>query len=418
MKIDIEIGESHSTLRIAGRLDAAWAGHFHAAAGELLRDGRHRIRIDASDLEYLSSAGLRTLLKIRRELDAVNGSLAIVRASVFVRDTLRMSGLDSLLVGEETLARAPATIVEPPVPMTPSAPVIAGMQVEPHELDPGGSIAVRVHAGWTPWARVGASDLREIAFPRPRIGLGIGASAQGATDALGRLGEFVVAAGCLVWLPGDGAESPDFLEQEEQLVPRLHTVQALVGEGAFSHLLRFRPTTPGAVVNIDDLIVQAMSATGAEAVAAVILAEADGLVGAALARSPGLIGPADRPGEFPEIRNWMAFCGERLHRRSQALVVAFACRESASADLPMLATMPLGAGLRIHAHAVAWPFRPFPQGMVDLDSAVRAVAAENSPLGLLHLLADDRPVVGLGRSAFVRGACWCAPLRRSMEAPS
>lgn len=418
MKIEILIGESHSTLRVAGRLDAAWASHFHSAASELMRDGRHRVRIDASELEYLSSAGLRTLLKIRRELDAVHGSLAIVSASVFVRDTLRMSGLDSLLVGEETLAQAPATIVEPPIPMVPAAPKVAGMQVEPHVLDPAGGIAVRVHAGWSPWAAVAPSDLREVSFPRSRFGLGIGASGQGVGDAIGRLGEFVAAAGCLAWLPGDGAEVPDFLEQEEQFVPRLHAVQALVGEGAFSHLLRFRPTSPEAVVQIDELIGQAMAATGADAVAAVVLAEVEGLVGAALSRSPGLIRPVDRPGEFPEIRNWMAFCGERLYRRAQALVVAFACRESAAMDLPSLGAAPPGGGLRIHAHAVAWPFRPFPQGLVDLDAAVRAVVAENSPLGLLHLLADDRPAVGLGRSAFVRGACWCAPLRRSTEAPS
>ena len=200
-------------------------------------------------------------------------------------------------------------------------------------------------------------------------------------------------------------------------MPRLQTIQALVGEGVFSHLLRFQPATPGTGAPLSALLEQAMAATASDAVAAVLLAETEGLVGASLARSPGLIREGDRPGEFPAIRDWLAFCGERLHRRTQSLVVAFACRERVVGSLPALASTPARAGLHLHAHAVAWPFRPFPQGVVDVEAAVRAVTDESAPLGLLHLLIDDRPAIGLGESAFLRGACWCAPLRRGMEVP-
>ncbi len=417
MKIETQISESCAVLRLTGRLDAAWAAHFHAAVGELVRDGHHRLRIDASALEYLSSAGLRVLLKARREVDAVNGSMGIVRASPFVRETLRMSGLESLLApdgeAEEPAAPAPADTAAPP-----AAEPVAGMRFERHLLDAAAGVEVRVHAGWKPWDVVTADSFAEMEFPRQRFGLGIGAPGNGAEDARGRLGDFVAAAGCLAWMPGDGAESPDYLEQEDRFVPRLHTVQALAGDGAFSHLLRFRPETRDAFVSLDDLLEQALNATGADAVAAVILAEIDGLVGAALGRSPGLIRPGDRPGDFPEIRNWMAFCGERLYRRSQALVVAFAGREGKAAALPHMQPMPFRPGLRAHAHAVVVPFLSLPQGIIEVETSVRAAFAESAPLGLLHLLADDRPIGGLGQSTFVRGACWCAPLRMPVEARS
>lgn len=416
MKIETRIAESFAVLRVSGRLDAAWAGHFQAAAGELLRDGHHRVRVDAEELEYLSSAGLRALLKVRRELEAVQGSLGIVRASSFVRDTLRMSGLELLLMAEEPTAAAPEA--PSPAAAPPAPEPVAGMHFERHVLAPDGRIGLRVHAGWQPWEPVGPDALAEVALPRERFGLGIGAPGRDAAEARGRLGDFVAAAGCVAWQPGDGAESPDFLEQEEQFVPRLHAVQALVGEGAFSRLLRFRPEAGEAVVALDELLGQAFDAAEADAVGAVILAEIDGLVGAALARSPGLIAAGDRPGEFPEIRNWVAFCGERLYRRSLALVVAFAARGPQAAGLPWMAPLPGRPGLRAHAHAVVLPFRPLPQGVVDFGASVRGAFADSSPLGLLHLIADDRPVLGLGQSAFIRGACWCAPAQISTESPS
>lgn len=409
MKIETQVLDSVAILRLTGRLDAAWAGHFHAAAFELVRDGRHTLRIDASGLEYLSSAGLRSLLKIRRELDAVNGSMTILRASPFVRETLRMSGLESLLAGDDEPVGAAVATPAPAAAAPPPGPV-AGMGFERHALDPAARAVLRAHAGWTPWNPVKPGDFAGLDFPRERYGLGIGAPGRDAEDARGRLGDFVAAAGCLAWMPGDGAENPDYLEQEERFVPRVHAVQALAAEGPFAHLLRFRPETRDACVTLDDLLGQTLAATGAGAAAAVVLAEIDGLVGATLARSPGRIREGDRPGEFPAIRDWMAFCGERLHRRSQALVVAFAARDPAPPWLPALAASPFTPGLRLHAHAVVLPFRPLPQGVLDAGTTVRTAFADCTPLGLLHLLGDDRPVVGLGQSAFTRGACWCAPL--------
>ncbi len=414
MKIETQISESSVLIRLAGRLDATWAAHVHGAASEFVRDGHHRLRIDASGLEYLSSAGLRTLLRIRRDLDAVNGSLAIVRASPFVRETLRMSGLETLLAPDGEEAGVPAAAA--PREAAPDArEPVPGMRIERHVLDPGGHADLRVHSAWTPWDPVRAGDLVEMEFPRHRFGLGIGAPGSGPDDARGRLGDFAAAAGCLAWLPGDGAESPDYLEQEDRLVPRLHAAQALAAEGAFSHLLRFQPGARDASISVDDLLDQALESTGAGAVAAVVLAEIDGLVGAALARSPGLIQAGDRPGDFPEIRNWIAFCGERLHRRSLALVVAFAARDAGAASRARLAPSPFRNGLCAHAHAVVLPFRPLPRGVVDFEPSVRAAFAESSPLGVLHLLGDDRPIGGLGQSTFIRGACWCAPLQRPTE---
>ncbi len=416
MKIESRSQGAVMVVEVNGRLDAAWADLLLGTVRDLVREGHDQVRLDASCLEYLSSAGIRTLLKIRRELEAVSGTFGIGPAAPFVQETLRMSGLEVLLLDEIP----PAVEAQPAAGGTPVAneaavAAAAGTRFEPHVLAASAKITVTAHAGWRPWQPLLDNHCIEIPLPRPRFGLGIGAAGRDDSDIRGRLGDFVAAAGSVAWLPSDGADRPDYLEQNERFLPRLHVIQALVGEGDFSHLLRFSPAAKGDCVNLSDLYEQVLQTTRADAAAMVCLVEVEGLVGAALARSPGWIKESDQPGQFPELREWLSFCGERVHPQSQALLVAFLCRDSAHPLAAHLTPVPARPGLLAHAHAVVFPFRPLPQGVVDLETSVAAVFEDNTPLGLLHLIEDDRPLVGLGESSFIRGACWCAPVHPALE---
>jgi anti-sigma B factor antagonist len=64
-----------STLRLQGRLDALTFGEFDEAVAEVLRnmEAESTIVLDLSSLEYISSAGLRSIAKIRRTMRARNG---------------------------------------------------------------------------------------------------------------------------------------------------------------------------------------------------------------------------------------------------------------------------------------------------------------------------------------------------------
>jgi anti-anti-sigma factor len=418
MKLETRIHGKHAVICASGRLDVAWAEHFRGAVQEVIREGHHHVRIDADGLTFLSSAGIRAILRINRDLSALKGSFGFIRASAGIVDTLRLSGLEQLICPETE--EAPDAVPAPAVAATPEVDeqCVPGIFFDKHSLAPQGRIVARTLGGWKPWQPVRPGDAVEIPFPRQVFGLGIGAAGRDVEDARTRFGEFVAAAGCLAWLPGDGTDTPDYLKQEARFVPRLQAIQAITGEGIFSHLMRFRPVEKGACLTLSDLYLQGFRATQSDAVAMVALAEVEGLVGTALARSPGLIQAGDRPGEFPEVRNWLAFCGDRVHRQSQALVVAFASRDPAHAAAPFLGPVLSRPEIRAHAHAVVMPFRSIPQGNLALDTAVQAVFEDSEPRGLLHLIEDDRPVIGLGQSAFIRGACWCAPLHFSTEAKS
>ena len=403
MKIETEQIGKNVVLHVAGRLDATWAEHFHNAVRNVLRAGQHHVRIEASKLEYLSSAGIRVLLQIQRELATVNGTFFIFHPSEFVESTLRMSGLEIFLAADADIQSAGGT----------SAGAGGAPSPDVYALASSGGMVLRLPARWTPWARVREGDLKRLPLPPGILALGIGAAGNDLQEVRGQLGEFLAVAGGMCWQPADmHHHPPDYVVQTGDYVPEIHALQALVAEGSFSTLFRFQSERAGDSLPLGDLANRALEVCGANVVVLVALAEIDGLVGTALSRSPGLVDENSQPGQFPEIRDWMNFCGDRVHAGLSALLVCFVARPSAAGPLtPFLTPLPSNPNVAIHAHTAIFPFRPLPDGRIQLDEHVRALMDANEPIDLLHLVEDDRPLTGLGQSTFIRGACWCAPLR-------
>lgn len=76
-----------ATLAIAGRLDAQTAPELDAAAvtaGEGV-DGNATIVLDMKGLDYISSAGLRSIAKLRRAMQARGGTVLLVNPQPQVR---------------------------------------------------------------------------------------------------------------------------------------------------------------------------------------------------------------------------------------------------------------------------------------------------------------------------------------------
>src|SRR5262245_52253686 len=105
MEITRTPGEGCTRLALRGRPDAAWSASVQAALSECVRGGQHAIELDLSQVEYISSAGIRVLRITYRQLHGIDGRLAIVSASDEVRQVLELSGM-SALFGEAQKASA------------------------------------------------------------------------------------------------------------------------------------------------------------------------------------------------------------------------------------------------------------------------------------------------------------------------
>lgn len=88
-----------------GRLDATTTPQLERVLQELVEGNQHLVRIDFHKVEYLSSAGLRTLLAFTKKLKSQGGGLVLSQVHDDVMDIISMGGFDHILsihsTGEE-----------------------------------------------------------------------------------------------------------------------------------------------------------------------------------------------------------------------------------------------------------------------------------------------------------------------------
>ena len=84
-----------AVLTLEGRLDTTTSSQLEEAIAAA--EGAEAIRLDMRGLEYISSAGLRVLLKTEKAQREKGGSLTLEAPTEEVMEVLRITGFDSLL---------------------------------------------------------------------------------------------------------------------------------------------------------------------------------------------------------------------------------------------------------------------------------------------------------------------------------
>jgi hypothetical protein len=286
------------------------------------------------------------------------------------------------------------------------------------ELDPGAVLRCEVIGASERLARAGfaASDVRRVAFPDDCFGLGLGALGSSYEDCCSRFGESLAAAGAVAYLPSDGSNAPDFMISGGTLVPELHLLYGVRCRGGFARLAQFEAQSERGTAAFSDVAETCLTLGGADAVGVVMVAECAGLMGAALRRAPvAASGAAASPFAFPEVREWLSFTSELAFSRGQAVVVGVVAGRELPGLAPLLRPLREG-GPAGHFHAAAFSYRPLRRGRLELRETVASRFDSDQLLGVLHLLNDDRPVVGGGQSELTRGACWIAPIAEVVAA--
>lgn len=82
-------------LTICGRIDTITANIAENKAKEILNSCA-KLALDLEDLEYISSAGLRVLLRLAKKAQKENKKFCLVNINGLVKEILEESGLDVL----------------------------------------------------------------------------------------------------------------------------------------------------------------------------------------------------------------------------------------------------------------------------------------------------------------------------------
>ena len=84
-------------IAVGGRLDGTGAPEVESHCRARIADGDKRQLLDLSEVEYISSAGLRSLLVVVKQIKAAGGVLVLCGLTPMVREVMEISGFDKIL---------------------------------------------------------------------------------------------------------------------------------------------------------------------------------------------------------------------------------------------------------------------------------------------------------------------------------
>jgi anti-sigma B factor antagonist len=97
MEIIEENQSGINIFKLNGRLDSNTSQGFEKKIFQAIEDGSKSMIIDFRDLEYISSAGLRVILKATKALKREEGKMMLCDMQDYVKEVFEIAGFDSFL---------------------------------------------------------------------------------------------------------------------------------------------------------------------------------------------------------------------------------------------------------------------------------------------------------------------------------
>lgn len=108
MQINCKNENGFLVISVSGRLDATTASNFESECTKWMEEGHLHMVFELSELLYISSAGLRSVLSMAKKLKKEGGSLSLCSLKGLVQEVIFVSGFDNFLPIHESVEQAAA----------------------------------------------------------------------------------------------------------------------------------------------------------------------------------------------------------------------------------------------------------------------------------------------------------------------
>ncbi len=106
MKIEMTKHGEIVVAHLEGRMDSSTAAEFDTWFGNRIQSQEARLVLGMSKLEYISSAGLRSLLAAAKRVKVASGGIVLCGVSGTVLEVIKVSGFQKIFVIKETVEEA------------------------------------------------------------------------------------------------------------------------------------------------------------------------------------------------------------------------------------------------------------------------------------------------------------------------
>jgi anti-anti-sigma factor len=114
MQITRETQGPVTILALSGQLDATTAAQLETALIDAYDGGTRLFVLECSGLTYISSAGLRILLKVYKQIKPMNGVLALATLQPHIWDIFKLTGFSNIFPIHDSQGEALRALVAPP----------------------------------------------------------------------------------------------------------------------------------------------------------------------------------------------------------------------------------------------------------------------------------------------------------------
>jgi anti-sigma B factor antagonist len=91
---------------VKGSLDSNTSPEFESRIYTTLETGQKRLVLNLENLEYISSAGIRVMLKTTKDLKRMDGNIVLCSLQDYVKEVFDIAGFDGYLCIEKNLDEA------------------------------------------------------------------------------------------------------------------------------------------------------------------------------------------------------------------------------------------------------------------------------------------------------------------------
>lgn len=97
MEIKKTVDGKNLIIAISGRLDTVTAPELEKELSDSAIDGAETVTLDMSELEYVSSTGLRVILVLHKNVSKFGGALKIINVNSMIMELFKMTGMSDYL---------------------------------------------------------------------------------------------------------------------------------------------------------------------------------------------------------------------------------------------------------------------------------------------------------------------------------
>ncbi len=106
MEIDQKNNNGIEIFSVKGSLDSNTSTEFETLIYAALENGQRKLILNLENLDYISSAGIRVMLKTTKDLKRMEGNIVLCALQDYVKEVFEIAGFDGYLNIEHNLETA------------------------------------------------------------------------------------------------------------------------------------------------------------------------------------------------------------------------------------------------------------------------------------------------------------------------